>query len=74
LVETSNGRILLAGQAMDDASDFARAEYSLRVGDGQQARSVTDPPAWLTVLDRLDIQQVMFAHDLLVWDRSTAFR
>jgi glyoxylase-like metal-dependent hydrolase (beta-lactamase superfamily II) len=82
LVDTSRGRILLAGQAFDSASDYGRAQFSLDVaaaGDAPQSagpaelRDPAEPrdpagPDWLAELGGLDVRRVLFAHDLLAWD------
>jgi N-acyl homoserine lactone hydrolase len=81
LATTPRGTILLAGQAMGDASDYGRAQFSLDVaaaagpaeaGPQGAAGAGTDPPAWLRDLQELDIQRVLFAHDILAWDAPQA--
>jgi N-acyl homoserine lactone hydrolase len=68
LVETSRGRLLLAGQAFDVASDYARALFGLDVEMARLGSAVPPPPPWLTKLRELDVRRVLFAHDMLAWD------
>jgi N-acyl homoserine lactone hydrolase len=67
LVETSGGRILLAGQAFDFASDYARTQFGCDIGHDE-----SHEPAWLHQLRTLDVRLALFAHDQLAWDRDTA--
>jgi N-acyl homoserine lactone hydrolase len=66
LAETTQGRVLLAGQAYDGASDYMRALFTLEVADSDPA--ATRP--WLAELRRLDVRRTLFAHDLLSWDKA----
>ncbi len=67
VVETKRGRVVLAGQAMKSASDFATAHYS---GQLDRRGEPHGPyPDWISVLDRFDPWRVLFAHDLAVWER-----
>ncbi len=67
LVETREGRILLAGQAFDMASEYASAEVARRVAeDGEQ--DVPVHPEWMRRISELDPRRVLFAHDLAVYD------
>lgn len=68
-VETDAGRLLLAGQAVRDASSFARALTAHRLaGEGYP-----DPPSypeWLPRVLELEPYRVAFGHDLAVWQRD----
>ena len=69
LVDTTGGKILLAGQAFDSASDYGRAQFSLDVaaaGTGAN-EGAAGAPTWLAELGQLDVRRVLFAHDLLAW-------
>jgi N-acyl homoserine lactone hydrolase len=68
VVETRQGRVVLAGQAVDLASDFAAARFE------QELRAVghepeASYPEWLDGLMALDPLEVRFAHDTARWDR-----
>jgi N-acyl homoserine lactone hydrolase len=70
LVETNQGRVLLAGQAATFASDWAHAEYVTRFGlDANPA-----PEKWMSEMLELDPQLVLFAHDQAVWSRNPLSR
>jgi N-acyl homoserine lactone hydrolase len=62
LVHTTRGKVLLAGQAFDSASEYQRALYTCETPDGDYA-----PPPWLQELRELDVRLALFAHDLLPW-------
>jgi glyoxylase-like metal-dependent hydrolase (beta-lactamase superfamily II) len=68
LVETRQGRILLAGQAVNTASDFAMAHYAWRLRRGGSTEDLPEIPDWLGTLQDLDVRRVFFAHDLLSWE------
>jgi glyoxylase-like metal-dependent hydrolase (beta-lactamase superfamily II) len=68
LVETQHGRILLAGQAVNTASDFARAHYAWQLRQAGSEEDLPDLPEWMATVQDLDIRRVLFAHDLLSWD------
>lgn len=70
VVETQQGRVILAGQAQNFASEYAIAQYarSLRVGGEAHA----DYPAWVDRFADLDPWRVLFSHDLAVWERIPA--
>jgi N-acyl homoserine lactone hydrolase len=67
IVETSGGRVLIAGQATNDASEFTRAELAWRI---QQIGSeeVPEVPSWLDRIKELEVRWVLFAHDLATWE------
>jgi N-acyl homoserine lactone hydrolase len=66
LVETNEGRVLLAGQAVNFASDWAHAEYVTR----QNLDATPTPEKWMREMLELDPQLVLFAHDQAVWSRD----
>lgn len=66
VVETTAGRYVLAGQAVNFATDYATARLSWdlrRHGD-----EGAEHPAWIARLEELDPRRVLFAHDLAIWD------
>lgn len=67
VVETKQGRVILAGQALNFASDHTIAAYAreLRVRGEPHA----DYPEWMDRFAELDPWKVLFAHDLAVWER-----
>lgn len=59
---TSNGTVLLAGQAFDEASEYALADLACRLrADGLDVES----PSWMDELRHIDV--AYFAHDLASW-------
>lgn len=66
LVETIEGRVLLAGQATNFASDWAHAEYLTRAG----LEATPAPEPWMRSMLELDPQLVLFAHDQAVLARN----
>lgn len=78
VVETRQGRVVLAGQAFSTASDYARAHLAKELhqagyadaGAGADDRS--GYPPWMDVVEALDPWRVLFAHDLATWERVEA--
>lgn len=58
------GRVLLAGQAFDSASEFASAALARQLGG--EPLDVT-APAWVDDLLHAEIDVARFAHDLAQW-------
>jgi N-acyl homoserine lactone hydrolase len=75
LVETRQGRVVLAGQSFQTASDYARARlsYELRTGGHPlpAGADVATPP-WMDVVEAFDPWLVLFAHDVASWERGPA--
>lgn len=65
-VETDAGRLLLAGQAVRDASSFARALTAHRLASEGYPEAPSYPD-WLPRLLALEPYRVAFGHDLAVW-------
>jgi N-acyl homoserine lactone hydrolase len=71
LVETDGGTVVLLGQAMPSATDFASAVYA--VGLEREGSAPVPPYAdWLPRLLDFRPQRVMLAHDLAVWQPEPA--
>jgi glyoxylase-like metal-dependent hydrolase (beta-lactamase superfamily II) len=66
-VETDAGTVVLAGQAVPSATDFAAALYALRL-EGEESEPVPPYPAWLPRIVELEPRRVFFGHDLAVWE------
>ena len=68
VVETDDGAVVLLGQGMPSATDFASAVYALEL-----ERGGSDPlppyPRWLPHILDFALTRVLFAHDLAVWER-----
>jgi glyoxylase-like metal-dependent hydrolase (beta-lactamase superfamily II) len=67
VVETKQGRVILAGQAQNFASDHAIAAFARELA--QRAEPHADYPAWMDRFAELDPWRVLFAHDLAIWER-----
>jgi glyoxylase-like metal-dependent hydrolase (beta-lactamase superfamily II) len=69
LVETDAGRVLLAGQATNTASEFSAAEFSERlVSEGLD--TIGTFPEWMAHFRDWRVDRAYFAHDLVVWERD----
>lgn len=67
VVDTDDGPVVLLGQGMPSATDFASAVYALSL-----EREGSDPvplyPAWLPRMLEFEPRRVLFAHDLAIWE------
>lgn len=68
VVDTQEGRIVIAGQAFSDTSDYARALYACRLD--REGASHPEYAPWVARLEELDPWRVTFAHDLAIWQRN----
>ncbi|MBI2324686.1 MAG: N-acyl homoserine lactonase family protein [Chloroflexi bacterium] len=68
VVETRQGRIVLAGQAQNFASEHAISHYARALR--QRGEPHADYPAWVDRFAELDPWRVLFAHDLAIWERA----
>jgi N-acyl homoserine lactone hydrolase len=69
VVETDAGAVVLLGQGMPSATDFASAAYALSLErDGSEP--VPPYPEWLPRLMEFEPIRVMLAHDLATWERA----
>ena len=69
VVETRQGRVVLAGQAVSGATDFARAHFAQELRDGGSDEEIT-VPTWIERIRELDPVEVLFAHDTASWHRD----
>ncbi len=68
VIDTREGRIVIAGQAFYDAAEYARALFAWRLGrDGSPH---PDYAPWVARLQELDPWRMTFAHDLAIWQRE----
>src|SRR5438874_8015343 len=70
VVETKEGRVVLAGQALNFSSDYARHQYSHELALAGEAHA--SYPAWISRFHELDPVRVHFAHDRAIWERDVA--
>ena len=74
MVETRQGRVVLAGQAFNTASDYARARLAHELAAAGYPSiadaSAAAPARWMDVVQALDPWRVLFAHDLATWERT----
>jgi N-acyl homoserine lactone hydrolase len=68
VVDTREGRIVIAGQAFQDAAMYARDLYAWRLD--RVGRPHPEYAPWVARLQELDPWRVTFAHDLAVWQRD----
>lgn len=68
VVETAEGRVVLAGQAFNHATDYGFARYAWQLaGEGGDAPPFPD---WVARFESFDPVRVLFAHDLAIWERA----
>jgi N-acyl homoserine lactone hydrolase len=69
VVETRQGPVLLAGQATNDASEYARAQLAWRIRKATPDEPAPEVAAWVArVQEEIDPIRVYFAHDVAVWE------
>ena len=68
VLDTQEGRIVIAGQAFNETSDYARALLAWRLDTAGQPHPPYAP--WVARLQELDPWRVTFAHDLSIWERG----
>jgi N-acyl homoserine lactone hydrolase len=68
VIDTQEGRIVIAGQASQDAAAYARDLYAWRL-DQRGAEHPAYAP-WVARLQEFDPWRVTFAHDLAVWQHN----
>jgi len=69
-VETKEGRIVLAGQALPFSSDYARDLYSHQLALAGLPHGPY--PEWVARFAEIDPWRVLFAHDRALWQRDAA--
>jgi N-acyl homoserine lactone hydrolase len=69
VVETRQGRVVLAGQAVNGATDFARAHFAQSLRDEGSEEEI-EVPMWIERIRELDPVEVLFAHDTASWHRD----
>jgi N-acyl homoserine lactone hydrolase len=67
VVDTGDGRVVIAGQATNDASEYARAQLAWQVRRSGP-EDAPEPPDWIARIQELEPRRVLFAHDLAVWE------
>lgn len=68
LVETRQGRVILAGQAQNFASEHAMSLYARALE--QRGEPHAGYPGWIDRFAELDPWRVLFSHDLAIWERT----
>ena len=68
VVETKQGRVVLAGQSQNFATDHALHAFARDLAARGEPHA--DYPAWMDRFAELDPWKVLFAHDYAVWERS----
>lgn len=70
VVETKQGRVILAGQAQNFASEHALSAYARELAERGEPHG--DYPEWMDRFAELDPWRVLFAHDLAMWERPVS--
>jgi N-acyl homoserine lactone hydrolase len=68
VVDTDEGRVVLAGQALNFSSDYARHRYSHELKLAGEAHGPY--PEWIARFQELDPWRVYFAHDRAIWQKD----
>jgi N-acyl homoserine lactone hydrolase len=68
VVRCSDGTVVLAGQAHDQATSYAADQLAWRARREGVSDPLPDHPAWIDRLMEFDPRRVVFAHDLSVWE------
>jgi N-acyl homoserine lactone hydrolase len=71
VIDTDAGTVVLLGQAMPSATDFASAVYAIGL-ERDGSAPVPPYPEWLPRLLDADPKRVLLAHDLAVWQPEPA--
>jgi N-acyl homoserine lactone hydrolase len=66
VVETDAGRVVLAGQAVNGATDYGRAQYATELRRSGSDETVI-VPEWIERLQEFDPVLVLLAHDNATW-------
>lgn len=70
-VATGDGEVVLLGQGMPSASEFASSAYALQL-EAEGSNPVPPFPAWLPSLLAREPARVCFAHDLAIWQPESS--
>jgi N-acyl homoserine lactone hydrolase len=68
VVRCSDGTVVLAGQARDQATAFAGDQLAWRARAEGVGPPLPDYPRWMERLMEFDPRRVLFAHDQSVWE------
>jgi N-acyl homoserine lactone hydrolase len=68
VVRQSDGTVIVAGQSHDSASAYAGDALGWRARHDGHVNDLSELPAWMDRLQRLDPSRVVFAHDHSVWE------
>jgi N-acyl homoserine lactone hydrolase len=71
VIDTKAGRVLLAGQAFNSASEFSFAAFSHRL-DAAGLDTIGKFPPWMARIAALEPRRGYFAHDLLIYEPDPA--
>jgi N-acyl homoserine lactone hydrolase len=67
IVDTRQGTVVLAGQAVNSTSDYSRAQFAWDL-ERKGLQDDLSYPAWITRLQEFDPWRVFFAHDTAIWE------
>lgn len=72
IVRAEEGTLVLAGQAVETASDYSAAYLNWAVSTSEEGNGLDLPyPDWLPHLQEFRPSAVLFAHDLPMWTTAT---
>jgi N-acyl homoserine lactone hydrolase len=67
IVETDSGVVILAGQAFNATSEYARAQFAWQL-EATESSDRAPFPDWIHRFQEFDPWRVLFAHDVAVWE------
>jgi glyoxylase-like metal-dependent hydrolase (beta-lactamase superfamily II) len=68
VVDCTDGPLLLAGQAFNETSEFARAQFAWSLVQRELEDSTAPFPDWMQRVQAFKPTRALFAHDLAVWE------
>jgi N-acyl homoserine lactone hydrolase len=71
LVMCSDGTVVVAGQAHDNATGYTSAQLARRAALDGHAAPLPEFAGWMERIAQLDPRRVLFAHDNSVWEPAT---
>jgi glyoxylase-like metal-dependent hydrolase (beta-lactamase superfamily II) len=69
VIQTDRGAVVLAGQAFNATSEYARAQFAWQLESSGSREPLTFPD-WVRRFQAFDPWRILFAHDVAIWERD----